>query len=665
MNKTIIHLCLFALLFPLMANAQKDNKAIKWGKILPADLEMSTYTADTQAAAVILTDVGFITVNVHSGLNYRFRHHRRIKILKEAGFAEATIELPFYTGQDPEKITGLKAQIILPNGEKYNVPRKDIFEEEVQKNWTVKKFTFPKLQEGAIIEYRYDLTSERILQLQDWNFQHDLPVRYSELVVEIPSWLEYVYLFNGLQDRARKKVVEGELLVVEGNEEDLDPLEGDASVKIDKNSFVMENIPAIQREPYMTTVDDYRASIRFQLSKLNYPDGRKEHILSSWEDTAKELLEDENFGQQFLKKRNYKKILEDVAPKIAGINDEMKKMEILCKFVSSNVKWNGKYRMFVPKSLNNAYEIKSAPSGTINMMLLALMRYAGMKASPVLVSTRQHGKMIQQYPIVDQFNHMIVLAEMNGKKITLDITDPIRPMGYPDIQALNSYGWKVDKETPQWIAIEAPGGSDMFMVNANLDEDGRLSGIIKGQYNGYNAVPERKNHQKSPMGQHWQGRLGANAQIDSMSVENLNVPEKRLKEKFYFELEDAAMVTGSMIYFTPIFYSNFNEQMFRLENRDFPVDIPYPFKEQFVIKVKIPDGYEVEEIPERKRVIIVNNGGEFNFLCEQKGSYIQVLSKIQIRQLKYQPEEYDNIKEFFERITEKLGEQIVLKKTEG
>ena len=72
----------------------------------------------------------------------------------------------------------------------------------------------------------------------------------------------------------------------------------------------------------------------------------------------------------------------------------------------------------------------------------------------------------------------------------------------------------------------------------------------------------------------------------------------------------------------------------------------------------------MEELPEPARVALPNKGGAFNFFVKQNGNSIQVVRKIQLKQLKFEPEEYEAIKSFFDIIVEKQGEQIVLKKTQ-
>ena len=103
--------------------------------------------------------------------------------------------------------------------------------------------------------------------------------------------------------------------------------------------------------------------------------------------------------------------------------------------------------------LKAVFEKGFAGSGQLNLMLLVLLREAGIAADPVLTSTRSHGKMYEDYPLLDQFNHLLIMAEVDGKSMILEATDPLRPMGCPDMETLNKRGWNTEKG---WVDIEAP-----------------------------------------------------------------------------------------------------------------------------------------------------------------------------------------------------------------
>ena len=59
-----------------------------------------------------------------------------------------------------------------------------------------------------------------------------------------------------------------------------------------------------------------------------------------------------------------------------------------------------------------------------------------------------------------------------------------------------------------WMDITAPKeGTDAFTTELTLTEDGTFIGKMVGNYQGYNATPERRHHLKEE-DKHWAQRLG-------------------------------------------------------------------------------------------------------------------------------------------------------------
>jgi hypothetical protein len=71
--------------------------------------------------------------------------------------------------------------------------------------------------------------------------------------------------------------------------------------------------------------------------------------------------------------------------------------------------------ILVMKALK-AYKDKTGNVAEINLMLTAMLRYAGLNANPVLVSTRSNG--IAMFPNRTAFNYVIAAVE-NGGNYTL------------------------------------------------------------------------------------------------------------------------------------------------------------------------------------------------------------------------------------------------------
>jgi len=85
-------------------------------------------------------------------------------------------------------------------------------------------------------------------------------------------------------------------------------------------------------------------------------------------------------------------------------------------------------------------------------------------------------------------------------------------------------------------------------------------------------------------------------------------------------------------------------------------------QEQAIITINLPAGYEIEELPKKATIFLPEMGGKFQYSISTNANSIKLISKVIQKQLFFEPEEYALIKEFYDLVAEKLGEQIVLKK---
>lgn len=651
----------FALFFLFIAflfiNSLSAQKApIKWGKASQEDLDMKVYPLDTSAAAVVLVDYGHLRFDfAGSETRYIFHRHRRIKVLRRSAFSEGDITIPYY-GDD--YITSLKGQIINPDGSKQVIKKSEIFDEKVTDTKKAIKFTFPNLQEGSIIEYEYDLYSPYYFQLEQWFFQDDIPTRWSEYRLEVPERFDYVVLNQGREFDIKDITYEFKNIHFPGAET--------VKTKLQISRYVMENVPALKEENYVTTMADYLARLRFQLSSFNLPDQAHEPVLSTWPKVAEELRSHNNFGQQILKRRNFKSLSQSIQPLLVHATNDAEKVHIIYQALAEQIEWNGQYSYLTKDNLDDCFERKEANSTELNLMLIALLKEQNIPAYPVLISTRSHGKMIQVYPILSQFNHTLALVELEGKSTIVDVSSPYRPIGLPRVEALNGMGWLVDEENSQWIPIDPPKNSEGGMVTLEIGEYGNLKGSYNRRFKGYGAVSHRKKiEEDKEEGLFIKKSLTEqypDIKVESVIFENVDDLQKPLAEKIIFELPYGVQEAGDFLYLSPVLFPIFDENPLKAEARAYPVNIPYPSVEQYVVVFNLPEGYIIEETPESTKIDLPNQGGSFTYSVKILEDNIQINSLLKINQLIYSPEEYPIIKSFFDMIIEKQEEQIVLKK---
>ena len=151
----------------------QDKLPIKFGKVAIEDFDVKSALIDSSTNAVVAADLGsseFIANSSELTFSLIFKEKKRIKIITKNGFAAATITIQLYvSGNKTEKLDDLDAFTYnVENGNvlKTKVEKSAVFTEKHDKNWIYKKFTFPALKEGSIIEYSYEVKSDFFFNLQ-------------------------------------------------------------------------------------------------------------------------------------------------------------------------------------------------------------------------------------------------------------------------------------------------------------------------------------------------------------------------------------------------------------------------------------------------------------------------------------------------------------------
>jgi len=178
-------ICCFVI--PCCCFSQNAKDSFNFGNINKAELEMTECDFDKNAEAVVLFDIEEVRCSVYTfAANAEVIRHVRIKILKDKGLEEANIKILFFSYKKSETVKDIIAQT-------YNLDRdgnvkisklekKNIYEKEFSKNVSQKIFTFPEVKKGSILEYSYRVTSTLELGLRDWEFQTNIPVKFSSFL---------------------------------------------------------------------------------------------------------------------------------------------------------------------------------------------------------------------------------------------------------------------------------------------------------------------------------------------------------------------------------------------------------------------------------------------------------------------------------------------------
>ena len=177
-----MRLILSALLCLVVLQDFAQKSPIKFGKISVDDFKQQVYSIDSNANAVVIGDIGHTEMvgNNKGGFSLEFERHKRVRILNKNGYDIADVVINLYTnGTAEEELQSLKAVTYnLENGKVVETKldtKAGVFKDKINKNLVSKKFTFPNIKEGCIIEFEYTIHSDFIFNFQPWHFQGEYP----------------------------------------------------------------------------------------------------------------------------------------------------------------------------------------------------------------------------------------------------------------------------------------------------------------------------------------------------------------------------------------------------------------------------------------------------------------------------------------------------------
>lgn len=630
----------FALIFLLWSffDGRAQNVPGEFGKLSEDEIKMALYGKDSSAAAVILFDKAESRLDID--LTVIYKRHTRIKFFsKEAIDTWATETI--FLDRSSESLSKLKASVYnLDNGRviESKMEESSVFKTKIDRYTDQVKFTLPNVKEGSIIEYSYTLRSQASL-LPGWQFQYTIPSIFSEYEIFIPSTFSF------------RKDMQGFLSVD-------DHWSNEARTH---ERWTLRDVPAFKEEPFLTTPQDYVSKISFFIDEVFVPGQPLLNFRQTWRGIVKNLNEEPDFGVQIRASSFLKKIAEEQTQKL---NDPIEKLTAIYSFVKANVQWNEITDKIPDRPFKKVLEEKKGSSSEINLLLVSMLKKADLEAYPVLISTRNHGRIRRLNPSFGEFNDVICLAVIGEKRMLLDGTDRNLPMESLPERCLNGEGLIVAEEGAEWIPTTAQRKA-RTIVNSEIkiDHMGVITGKLTINQDGLDGGVARKSFGAQGKDEYVMNSIERKPwQIVNSDFANMDTPNEPVKEQHEVTITDHTQVSGEMIYLNPYLLQRMEENVFKSENRNYPIDFSSPFDKFYFAKIEIPEGYKVDEIPATKIFALPDNGGKFIYSITQSGNFINLVSQLTIFKRVFMPEEYINLREFYSLVVAKQAEQIVLKK---
>ena len=301
-----------------------------------------------------------------------------------------------------------------------------------------------------------------------------------------------------------------------------------------------------------------------------------------------------------------------------------------------------------------------------------MLRDAGIKATPMLIRLRNHGRLPLTHASSDQLNTFVVaIVDDSGALFFVDCASD-----YADINILPdelmAEGVLYDKNitpTPNAGATrgdiydlsEIRGNSTNTRINTVITPDGKIAGQRINTHIGYNALAYKENYHavEDSVALIEQKEKNLDCKLTSFRVKNVDGLGRATEERIRFSKD--ATVDGDRIYFNPLIFPDEKTNYFVKPERLLPVEFPANQTTVITSVVTIPEGYTIEEMPKPETI--------------QLPGYLAVVISFELQEnnlvTKYQSiidntfipaTEYANLQEFWKGVLKVNSMMVCIKK---
>jgi len=666
------YLFVFFLLCALQVLQAQEKSSYQFKKVTEADFKSAM--TDSSAGVVVLADVGrtdFIG-NDEGGFSLVYKRHKRVLIRKLRYTGEDDLMLYLEKGdKGPEKLTSLDiTDYYLENGgvteKKYDTKEQIKNINQQLGNRIGRSITY---SQDCIVDMSYTIQSYYVSNLRGWKFQTTVPCLYSEYSVSIPDIfgyatlhlgsipLETIVLDNRMQSFAARKFAGPAGYETGGiSHDELYNL----NVLMHDRKWILKNAPAINYDLNAATLYIQVNSVEFQWTEIRNTNQAPQPVMDGWKSVRERLMGQENFGLAYLNENNW--LEQTVTNLTKGQVGAEEKARSCYKWVRDNFKCTDQSEIYLTDglSLKDIFQNKKGSVSDINLLLIAMLRKAGVQANPVLLSWRSSGAIYFDYPIMQKFNYLIVEANLIDKKLFLDAAEPLLGFGLLHPECYNGPAWVIEQAQVRKLNLSADNYLEEQQTIANLTvNDQGLTGSISKTYGIPGSFKVRQKIKESgelSFGFFLQAALGRKTKMSDLTIDSILLVDDPITINYEIQVR----AKGDSLVFEPVFSDEYLVPI-NPERTD-PVEMPYTRNLVYVMNLEVEKGYQVVKLP--KSVKYQMNGQEavFEYQCIQSGQTIQLRCKINITKANFPTEAIGALCDYIQFVKQKIYEPIVIKK---
>ncbi|QBA21340.1 DUF3857 domain-containing protein [Chryseobacterium indologenes] len=625
----------------ILVNAQKKYEFLNPPKFNDADLSKTKSLLDENAPAEILYKSAYFMIDNNTG-NLHKRYFYRVKIYdKDKAEDWLNLEIPIYNiGSNRESLGKFKAFTYnLENGNSVpvKVEKSSQYKSKENKYVTLTKFAFPGVKNGSILEYQYEIISPFRFMIPEVLIESDTPSLNTEYVFDTPINMSYNVNYTG---GITPKYREMEERYLYGSQ-------------YRTYRFAYENLKGFKTEKFVRNDRNFRTKISAELNSTNF--GELKLYSSSWDQIGKRLYESEDFGGE-LKKAKLAK--ENMPAGISEMKTDLEKANAIFSYVQKTFTWNKDKGIYTEDGIRKLLETKVGNAAEINLFLVMMLREAGLKADPLVISTVENGLINLVSPNVSNMNFVLAAISIDDQLHIYDATSKQSSLDEIPLKNWNQYGILVTKGKTLLIQMANVKSSNTFLtVNGKINDDGSISGTYSDRDTGAYAMYVKDSYDDNA--EKYKKQYKENFSMDFTDIDSKVLENGDFESSMKFSSPNLIDRVGKKMIINPMLFLNKNSNEFdQTEVRQYPIDFGSPITKVKKVTLEIPEGYVIEEMPKEKKIVTEDKEIEYTYSIVQKGNKLEVTTTTKINSSDYPKEYYPAFKQIW-GVASKFENQVI------
>ncbi len=558
--------------FPPLTEAERALEQVSWHPTAPAvvlfekaTLKLRDYPSEPSS---------YLDVEV------------RLKILTKEGMEYGEVTIPHSRVFRLEK-KSLKGRTVLGDGRVVPLDPESVFREKrsQQEKRFVTKATFPALEVGAILDYRYTMHWDDVMYLEPWEFNNDIPTLLSEITYFKPGNMAVLFWWRETSKRSPIHREDGR------------------TSRGHKIRAWMENVPAIPDEPHSFPRADLTSRFMLIPTEIRVGGSRLD-LMSSWKSVC------ENFEDWFYKDfRRGREAKKRAVALTGGASSPREKAAAIYAFVRDEIRTDAWYDVYVSdeSDVDRVLKDRSGAQADKALLLQAMLEAVKVKTRLVWAGSRRDGQIDFTVANPWWFERVLVAVELGGERVVLDPSD--RRLGFGQLSP-GYEGTKAllhAKKQPEEITLPARSCEEnarRAVLDLALDEEGRVTGTGSLQLDGHHAW--RRLYWKDgeeATAEAWQEWLADSFEgydLSDVRVEESVEPQQIRVRWSMAQREEEVLGDESSL--TPSLPLGPVHQQFTLSTaqRMTPVQLAFGDRDEVEMTLTWPEGWELDLTPEAR-----------------------------------------------------------------